>query len=155
MRIILVGGRGIPGDGEAHDEERHGVRNTGGRVIRQRKQQDGTERKRRCRAYLRQRNPSSVREPPRDRVPYQAPEESAKSGGEQVQPRDDARLPVRESHEIQPDDGEVERRPGYRSGDPLRDDDLERGQPNDAPSVPEQLLRLLHRRRRCLDLARG
>ena len=53
MSSILVGGGGVPGDGEAHDEEDDGVRDAGGRVVGQREQQDGAERERRRGADLR------------------------------------------------------------------------------------------------------
>jgi hypothetical protein len=152
MSIILVGGGGIPGDGEAHDEEYDGVRDAGGRVVGQREQQDGAKRERRRGADLRQRDPAGVGEPPGDGVPDDAAEERAEGRGEEVEPRDDAGLPVREADELQPHGGEVERGPGDGPRDALRHDDLERGHPEDAPGVPEQLLRFLRGRRRGLGL---
>ena len=68
MISILVGGGGVPGDGEAHDEEDDGVRDAGGRVVGQREQQDGAERERGRGADLRQRDPAGVGEPPGDGV---------------------------------------------------------------------------------------
>lgn len=149
---ILVGRRCVPGDGEPHDEECNGVRHPGGRVIGQRQQQDGAEWERGRWAYLRQGDPTSVGEPSGDRVSDEAPKERAESGGEQVQPRDDAGLPIREPDELQPHGGEVERGPRDGAGDPLRHDDLERGHPEDAPGVLEQLFGFLPRGGRGLAL---
>ena len=123
------------------------MRHAGGRVIGQGQQQDGAERERGRRADLRQRDPTGVGEPPGDGVSDESAEERAERGGEQVQPRDDAGLPVGEPGELQPHGGEVERGPRDGAGDPLRHDDLERGHPEHAPGVLEQLLGFRARRR--------